>query len=255
MCFEEETFSDFANGIAAFLTNSVSGRGCCSVTGQRLWAYHGLAVTRHRLNLWENNGLQRVCGGLPENLIGRIWPELRCGCVCLLTRIGRHEAEGAHRGVLARAALGAPVNNRSTRSSTTTQHSYSTMPTATNAPSRSPSPAPAPPVAEAPGHRAQGLINVFNKASKATLDKCSSENFASCFPTAAQYAPETLEGLRSQIVDQLDRTWKANFEEILKKRDVVKLVNELEQCIEDAKLRKKRAEASANGGPVDVPVP
>ncbi|KAJ4331949.1 hypothetical protein N0V87_008753 [Didymella glomerata] len=129
------------------------------------------------------------------------------------------------------------------------------MPTATNAPSRSPSPAPAPPVAEAPGHRAQGLINVFNKASKATLDKCSSENFASCFPTAAQYAPETLEGLRSQIVDQLDRTWKANFEEILKKRDVVKLVNELEQCIEDAKLRKKRAEASANGGPVDVPVP
>ncbi|KAJ4383872.1 hypothetical protein N0V86_000715 [Didymella sp. IMI 355093] len=129
------------------------------------------------------------------------------------------------------------------------------MPTATNPPSRSPSPVPAPPVAEAPGPRAQGLINVFNKASKATLDKCSSANFASCFPTAAQYAPETLEGLRSQIVDQLDRTWKANFEEILKKRDVIKLVNELELCIEDAKTRKKRAEDSTNGGPVDVPVP
>ncbi|KAF1365824.1 Nnf1-domain-containing protein [Lizonia empirigonia] len=129
------------------------------------------------------------------------------------------------------------------------------MPTATNPPSRSPSPAPAPPVAETPGPRAQGLINVFNQASKATLDKCSSKNFASCFPTAAQYAPETLEGLRSQIVDQLDRTWKVNFEEILKKRNVVKLVNELEQCIEDAKLRKKRAEVSANGGPVELPVP
>jgi kinetochore protein NNF1 len=71
----------------------------------------------------------------------------------------------------------------------------------------------------------------------------------------AQYAPETLEGLRSQIIDQLDRTWKVNFEEILKKRDVVKLVNELEQCIEDAKLRKKRAEASADGGLVEAPVP
>jgi kinetochore protein NNF1 len=129
------------------------------------------------------------------------------------------------------------------------------MPTATDPPSRSPSPAAAPPVAETPGPRAQGLINVFNQASKATLDKCSSKNFASCFPTAAQYAPETLEGLRSQIVDQLDRTWKVNFEEILKKRNVVKLVNELEQCIEDAKLRKKRAEVSANGGPVEVPVP
>lgn len=129
------------------------------------------------------------------------------------------------------------------------------MPAVTTQPSRSPSPAPAPPVAEAPGPRAQGLINVFNQASKATLDKCSSKNFASCFPTAAQYAPETLEGLRSQIVDQLDRTWKVNFEEILKKRDVIRLVNELEQCIDDAKLRKKRAEASANGGPVDVPIP
>lgn len=129
------------------------------------------------------------------------------------------------------------------------------MLTATIPPSRSPSPVSAPPVAEAPGPRAQGLINVFNKASKATLDKCSSENFASCFPTAARYAPETLEGLRSQIIDQLDRTWKVNFEDILKKRDVIKLVNELEQCIEDAKLRKKRAEASAKGGPVDAPVP
>lgn len=99
------------------------------------------------------------------------------------------------------------------------------------------------------------MINVFNQASKATLDKCSAKNFASCFPTAAQYAPETLEGLRSQIIDQLDRTWKVNFEEILKKRDVVKLVNELEQCIEDAKLRKKRAEASANGASVEAPVP
>lgn len=129
------------------------------------------------------------------------------------------------------------------------------MPAAAQPPSRSPSPAPAPPVAETPGPRAQGLINVFNQASKATLDKCSAKNFASCFPTAAQYAPETLEGLRSQIIDQLDRTWKVNFEEILKKRDVVKLVNELEQCIEDAKLRKKRAEASANGASVEAPVP
>lgn len=129
------------------------------------------------------------------------------------------------------------------------------MPAAAQPPSRSPSPTPAPPVAETPGPRAQGLINVFNQASKATLDKCSAKNFASCFPTAAQYAPETLEGLRSQIIDQLDRTWKVNFEEILKKRDVVKLVNELEQCIEDAKLRKKRAEASANGASVEAPVP
>ncbi len=129
------------------------------------------------------------------------------------------------------------------------------MPTATNPASRSPSPTPAPPIADAPGPRAQGLINVFNQASKATLDKCSAKNFAACFPTAAQYSPEVLDNLRGQIVDQLDRTWKTNFEDIMERRNVVKLLNSLDQCIEDAKLRKKRAEASANGGPVETPVP
>lgn len=228
----------------------------CSVTGQRLWAYRSLLVIGHLRTICEINVLEIVSQALSGSTLMYFGLKQLRG-ICFLTLVVRHEAEGAHRGVLAQGALGAPVpvNNGSTRSSTIIQHSYSTMPSATNPPSRSPSPAPAPPVAEAPGPRAQGLINVFNKASKATLDKCSTENFASCFPTAAQYAPETLEGLRSQIVDQLDRTWKVNFEEILKKRDVIKLVNELEQCIEDAKLRKKRAEASANGGPIDAPVP
>jgi kinetochore protein NNF1 len=135
------------------------------------------------------------------------------------------------------------------------KHLYPIMPAATEPNSRSPSPTPAPPIADAPGPRAQGLINVFNQASKATLDKCSSKNFASCFPTAAQYSPEVLDNLRGQIVDQLDRTWKTNFDDIMERRNVVKLLNSLDQCIEDAKLRKKRAELSANGGPVEVPVP
>ncbi|KAH7078376.1 Nnf1-domain-containing protein [Paraphoma chrysanthemicola] len=129
------------------------------------------------------------------------------------------------------------------------------MPTATKPDSRSPSPTPAPPIADAPGPRAQGLINVFNQASKATLDKCSAKNFESCFPTAAEYSPEVLDNLRGQIVDQLDRTWKTNFDDIMARRNVVKLLNSLDQCIEDAKLRKKRAELSANGGPVETPVP
>jgi kinetochore protein NNF1 len=41
----------------------------------------------------------------------------------------------------------------------------------------------------------------------------------------------------------------------MERRNVVKLLNSLDQCIEDAKLRKKRAEASANDGPVETPVP
>ncbi|KAF2643468.1 Nnf1-domain-containing protein [Massarina eburnea CBS 473.64] len=129
------------------------------------------------------------------------------------------------------------------------------MPATTQPDSRSPSPVPAPPIADTPGPRAQGLIRIFDQAVKATLDKCSPANFASCFPTAAQYSPEVLDNLRSQIVDQLDHTWKSNFEDIMARRTVVQRLNLLDQYIEDARLRKKRAEASANGGPVEAPVP
>ncbi|KAJ4357475.1 uncharacterized protein N0V89_002051 [Didymosphaeria variabile] len=127
------------------------------------------------------------------------------------------------------------------------------MPAATEAESRSPSPAPPPPIADTPGPRAQGLIRIYNQAVEATLKKCSTANFASCFPTAAEQAPEVLESLRSQVLNQLQRTWKLNFDEVMAKRNVVQLLNSLDQSIEDARLRKKRAEA--NGGPVETPVP
>jgi kinetochore protein NNF1 len=89
---------------------------------------------------------------------------------------------------------------------------------------------------------------------KSTLDKCSPNSFASCFPTIAQYNPDGLDSIRTQIIDQLDRAWRTNFEEIVKKRDVIRSLNGLDQCIDDAKLRKKRAEENANGGPVEVPI-
>jgi len=128
------------------------------------------------------------------------------------------------------------------------------MPVATKPEERSPSPTPAPPIADAPGPRAQGLINIFNQAVKATLDKCSPANFQSCFPTLAQCSPEILEDLRAQIIQQLDHTWKANFDDLMTRRNVVLLLNSLDQCIEDARLRKKRAELNAKGAPVENPV-
>lgn len=129
------------------------------------------------------------------------------------------------------------------------------MDSTTKPKSRSQSPEPAPPIAETPGPRAAGLLKVFDGAVKSTLDKCSANSFASCFPTLAQYNPEGLDSIRTQIVEQLDRTWRSNFEEILKKRDVIRALNGLDQCVEEAKKRKKRAEESAkDGAPVEVPV-
>ena len=128
------------------------------------------------------------------------------------------------------------------------------MPSATRPESRSPSPTPAPPIADTPGPRAAGLIKIFDSAVKSTLDKCSPNSFAACFPTIAQYNPDVLCNLRTQIVEQLDKAWRASFEEIVKRRDVVRSLNALDQYIDDAKLRKKRAEESANGQPVEPPV-
>lgn len=129
------------------------------------------------------------------------------------------------------------------------------MPSATKASSRSPSPPAAPPVAESPGPRATALINVFNNAHDATLKKCSYNSFAACFPTAAQYVPETVDQMWRDFTGQLGRTWKDDFEGILAERDVVRSLNSLDQCINDAKKRKERAEKEANGAPVEAPIP
>ncbi|KAF2648461.1 Nnf1-domain-containing protein [Lophiostoma macrostomum CBS 122681] len=128
------------------------------------------------------------------------------------------------------------------------------MPSVTVPESRSPSPIPAPPIADTPGPRAAGLIKIFDSAVKSTLDKCSPDSFAACFPTIAQYNPDVLGNLRTQIVEQLDKAWRASFEEIVKRRDVVRSLNALDQYIDDAKLRKKRAEENANGQPVEAPI-
>lgn len=129
------------------------------------------------------------------------------------------------------------------------------MPSPAKPRSRSHSPVPAPPLAESPGPRAAGLINVFNNAVKATLDKLSNDSFAGCFPTTAKYKPDVLDDVRRQLTSQLDHAWKNNFESILAQRNVIQSLNSLDQCIEDARARKKKAELDANGGPVENPVP
>jgi kinetochore protein NNF1 len=89
------------------------------------------------------------------------------------------------------------------------------MPAMTNVPSRSPSPAAPPPLGESPGPRATALINVFNNALDATLKRCSYSSFAACFPTAAQYVPESLDALWRDFTGKLGQVWKVNLPETL----------------------------------------
>ncbi|KAK7514794.1 Nnf1-domain-containing protein [Phyllosticta citriasiana] len=122
-------------------------------------------------------------------------------------------------------------------------------------PSPSPSPPPAPPVAQTPGKRAQALQQVFSKAVQATLDRCSYSNFASCFPTPAQYVPEALGALHRDFTSKIASAASSNFDHILASRNVVYSLNSLDTLVDDAKKRKQRAEADANGAPVEPPTP
>jgi kinetochore protein NNF1 len=73
--------------------------------------------------------------------------------------------------------------------------------TATTSPP--PSPLPEAPEDLSPGARATALQNAFAKALEATLNKCSYDNFAACFPTPAQYRPQTLEMFHKDFTGRL----------------------------------------------------
>jgi hypothetical protein len=76
---------------------------------------------------------------------------------------------------------------------------------------RSPSPSlPAPPVPDAPGPRAQALINAFDKALENTLARCNYTNFAACFPTPATYRSETLDMFWREFVGKLESFCKVS---------------------------------------------
>ncbi|KAI9707374.1 MAG: hypothetical protein M1836_000334 [Candelina mexicana] len=113
----------------------------------------------------------------------------------------------------------------------------------------SPSPPPPPPIAETPGPRASKLQDVFSHALAHTLKVCSYDNFAACFPTPAKYVSGSLMALWRQMVGKLEEAAKNEFNDIMKERDVVPNLNELDRLITEARKRKSRA---AEG---EVPIP
>jgi kinetochore protein NNF1 len=62
---------------------------------------------------------------------------------------------------------------------------------------------PAPITSAVMDRRATTFVDLFDRALDATLKKISYENFAACFPTTAQYRPETLKKFWQDFVDRL----------------------------------------------------
>ncbi|KAI5282771.1 hypothetical protein KEM54_002608 [Ascosphaera aggregata] len=89
-----------------------------------------------------------------------------------------------------------------------------------------------------PGPRASRLHQVYSKALQATLRANSYANFSACFPTPAQHASRSLESVWRQLNTKLEQSAQAEFDDILKERDVVRGLNELDRLIADAKVRR-----------------
>ena len=108
--------------------------------------------------------------------------------------------------------------------------------------SQSPSPPPPPPVALTPGPRASQFQNLYNNALIHTLRTCSYANFSSCFPTPAKYAPQVLTSIWQQVTQQVEERSKREFEAVLKEKDVVRGLNDLERLVGEAKARRAKGE-------------
>ena len=126
------------------------------------------------------------------------------------------------------------------------------MATETAPPERSPSPVAAPPIASAPGPRAAALQKLYGDAIAHLLKTCDYPRFAQCFPTPAKEIPQSLKGLHEQFNEKLGTQLRTNFDDIVRERNVVGSLNELDRLVDDAKRRKARA---AEEGNTASPVP
>lgn len=109
-----------------------------------------------------------------------------------------------------------------------------------------PSPAPPAPVAVTPGPRASRFQDIYHKALRATVKANSYENFAACFPTPARHVPASLASVHRQLNAKLEEGATAEFNEVLKEREVVKGLNELDRLVGDARRRKNDGESESS---------
>ncbi|KAF4631553.1 hypothetical protein G7Y89_g6579 [Cudoniella acicularis] len=109
----------------------------------------------------------------------------------------------------------------------------------------SPSPPPQPPIPSTPGPRAQALTTLYQKTLSATLSAISYDAFAACFPHIAAQAPAALKAYHAVFVERLGGLALDEFQQILLEKNVVRNLNELEDIIASARIRKSTSGTSS----------
>ncbi|KAL0639119.1 hypothetical protein Q9L58_001802 [Maublancomyces gigas] len=99
---------------------------------------------------------------------------------------------------------------------------------------------------EVEGIRAAQLRKIFTIALSKSIKNCSYENFSRCFPTPARYAPGILRGAWQQMCEFWERLAKKEYEDILKERNVVQSLNQLDILTKEAEERRGEAPPGEN---------
>lgn len=110
----------------------------------------------------------------------------------------------------------------------------------------SPSPPPPVPVPLTPGPRAAVLHKVFDQALARTLRANSYANFSGCFPTPAKYVPASLESVWRQLNAKLEESARAEFDDIVRERDAVRQLNELDRLVGEALNRRDNGQGDGD---------
>ncbi|KAA8647567.1 hypothetical protein EYZ11_007011 [Aspergillus tanneri] len=110
----------------------------------------------------------------------------------------------------------------------------------------SPSPPPPASVPLTPGPRAAVLQKVFDQALARTLRANSYANFSGCFPTPAKYVPSSLESVWRQLNAKLEESARAEFEDIIRERDAVHQLNELDRLVGEAVYRRDNGQGDGD---------
>ncbi len=143
----------------------------------------------------------------------------------------------------------APPQDAPNAAATTT----STVTTASAEDGRSEKEPPPPPP---PGPRAARLQDLFASSLHHTLAKVSWDNFAACYPTAARRNPAALQAVHRAMLDRLRELCAAEFAAVMRSRDVVRRLNELEELVEGAARRRgEHATESGQSGQSGLPAP
>ncbi|KAI5845184.1 Nnf1-domain-containing protein [Morchella snyderi] len=102
---------------------------------------------------------------------------------------------------------------------------------------------------EPDGPRATRLRALFATSLEHSIKTCSYSNFAKCFPTPAQNAPENLKRAWEEMCAYFEGRSMVEWEKILKERNAIESLNQLDVLIREAEERRAAAPAG------EVPIP